>query len=739
MGKGRAADYKMTITRKHLNQGKSCRNISTWLVLLVAIASTLLWTHPLAQRIGEAIPNGTHEAYGPESMDQMLSFWIVNEAGRRIFSNPLNIFDANIFYPLRDSLAYSESMLSAGAIVHPLRLLTGNPILAANLYFLASLIASFMGVFLLVREISHDDRAGIVAGLFFAFAGDRWLIPFHLPGQSVQYIPFIFLFCLRSIERPSLTNLGVLALLSFANTLGSVYYSLFTPLLLVPWAFVLMVARQGTLRNWGLTIAAVSTGVLAALPVFLPYLRVQQALPLYWRFPQAKTAWLTFAGAFREPLAYLDTLFTPAKDVFALSPLPILFGLSGLALAMAKPLSRAGFAKERVRIVGFLVMGLCGIILSLGAVMAIGAKIPGPFALISKLPGFSSMNETYRILIFSTFTGAVVMGAAIATMLRRIEKARWQNLVAFGCLVLISIDTGLLQGPWPVYGNFGPTHLPAAYRWLETTPKGTAIVELPLEPLAWEATTQSMIWSLYHDRPLMNGYSARFADFPHAVNLFPEEIGIETLQEAGVSYVFAHRDRMNSTPAGAQHLAEMERRKDLQPRWYADTLVLKVPPRVQTRPAMPRGRKLDNAKWSIRGAGVRSPLAADGDLTTYALVRKQENGSVLRVHLRREVRISAIRLRLGKRLYGLPQFYELYSSLDGIHWQKFSEDRVTVPPFASYREDPNDSVLDLLIKPTVARIIEIRVPLQYGGGGLPRWGVYEIEIYTDEPIEASRS
>ena len=88
------------------------------------------------------------------------------------------LFDANIFAPAPNTLAYSEHFVAQAVQVLPVYAITGNAVLCYNLLYLSTFVLSGLGTFLLVREITGSRAAGFTAGLLFAFA------PYRFPQSS---------------------------------------------------------------------------------------------------------------------------------------------------------------------------------------------------------------------------------------------------------------------------------------------------------------------------------------------------------------------------------------------------------------------------------------------------------------------------------------------------------------------------------------------------------------------------
>jgi len=78
------------------------------LVAACAVALTAALTYPLAFQMGHVgrVNNG----------DGQFSIWNVAWVARTLVVDPLHVYDANIFYPHRWTLAHSENNLGAGAL-----------------------------------------------------------------------------------------------------------------------------------------------------------------------------------------------------------------------------------------------------------------------------------------------------------------------------------------------------------------------------------------------------------------------------------------------------------------------------------------------------------------------------------------------------------------------------------------------------------------------------------------------
>jgi hypothetical protein len=194
----------------------------------------------------------------------------------------LTFFDANIFYPLPLTLAYSEHFVAQALQILPIYALTENPVLCYNLLFLSTFVLSGLGGYLFVRELTGSAMAGAVAGLLFAFAPYRIPQSSHLQVLSSQWMPFALYGFRRYFETRRLRPLaGAAAALTVQNLSCGYYLLYFSPFAAayVVWE----IASRGLWRHAtvfrDLCIAAVVV-IAFTVPLLLPYAAVRKQLQL---------------------------------------------------------------------------------------------------------------------------------------------------------------------------------------------------------------------------------------------------------------------------------------------------------------------------------------------------------------------------------------------------------------------------------------------------------------------------
>ena len=154
--------------------------------------------------------------------DGRLNAWILAWDAHALAHAPSRLFQAPIFHPLPDTLAFSENLLLPAVIGAPAQAL-GGPVLAYNVVLLVSLIVSGLGVQLLVRRESGDRWAAFIAGAFFAAGAHRWIRLAHLHAQVTLFLPFVLLALDRFWQRRTLGRAALVGVLLALQGLSSVY------------------------------------------------------------------------------------------------------------------------------------------------------------------------------------------------------------------------------------------------------------------------------------------------------------------------------------------------------------------------------------------------------------------------------------------------------------------------------------------------------------------------------------
>jgi hypothetical protein len=126
----------------------------TALVVFVVLTAVHTWPIAAAPAHWARIDNG----------DGALNVWAVNWVGTHLFRDPARVAEANIFFPERHSLAFSEMLLVQGALAAPAIALGAPPVLAFNVAVVAGFALTGWAFCLLIWRWTGSWAAGYVCG-----------------------------------------------------------------------------------------------------------------------------------------------------------------------------------------------------------------------------------------------------------------------------------------------------------------------------------------------------------------------------------------------------------------------------------------------------------------------------------------------------------------------------------------------------------------------------------------------
>src|SRR4051794_14022343 len=133
-----------------------------WLgAALLCAMLAVIHTWPLATAPGRLSRNDNNDA----QLNEGIRAWV----GHQLPRAPSQLFDANIFYPARHTLAFSEPLIVPALLGTPVAWAGGSPVLVMNLMMMTGFALTAFAAFALVYRWSGDVPAGLLAGATFAF------------------------------------------------------------------------------------------------------------------------------------------------------------------------------------------------------------------------------------------------------------------------------------------------------------------------------------------------------------------------------------------------------------------------------------------------------------------------------------------------------------------------------------------------------------------------------------------
>lgn len=477
--------------------------------------------------------------------DGHMYLWTLAWDAHAFLNQPLRIFDANIYHPYANTLAYSENLIGSAFFAAPIIWLTGNIVLATNLTALISCVLCGTSAYVLGRKLHLGIAGAVICGLVFAFAPPRFIRIGQLHMTAVQWIPFSLAFLHAYFEhgrrRDLLFAIGFFSLQALASGHGAAYLFIAIVVLLA-WQFALgtPLALRQRLGDFGVAGAYL---IAPAVWVMLPYRASQAEAGL--RRGYLADAQPTFESFLASPARLHQYLVAKFWGPLVQEPDAFLFpGILVLVLAVIGVASWSPFTKAsannpaRARHIGFyLLLGI----------LATAMFVPWPMEMwryVYWLPGLNFIRVPSRFIIMTILALAVLAGFGVDRLVARMSgRAGAAAALLFGTLMLVEYL------PYPFAGVPFAIEVPAIDRWLDTRPKPFVVAELP-SPSARDVgalvrhQTRAMFHATSHWQKIVHGYSSLQRPLHdrlyRELATFPDPTSIASLREVGVTYVVVH-------------------------------------------------------------------------------------------------------------------------------------------------------------------------------------------------------
>jgi hypothetical protein len=530
--------------------------------LLAVLFVALTWAmfFQLGSARGRPTFDDLHEHLLVASPDGPLVIWILSWSAHALRDQPLRLFDANMFYPHDNSLAYTESMAPLAPLWALLHGATGDPVLSLNLFLLLITVLNMCGGYVLARWLTGRTDAGILAAVLFAFNGYASAQRMHLQLQVMFLVPIGFLLLFRWLERRRHRDAILLAITWAALAVTVVYYGVIFSLMVAVVLAGYLVAkrlRPGPRFVSGLVTVVLIVGVLVA-PFAVAYLGVAVSADTAIN-PAYGLDLIDLLTPSVGSLVHgaLEGIGAPRSEEHRHFPgiLAVALGAVGLwTVALgARHSGRGGepwppMGERRLSTLLLAAAGTVCLVLAFGAA-AYG--VPLPYSLLhAYLPGFDRVRVPSRIAF-----GTIVAGTALAAIgYARLTAPLWRPeddrrsggrwaavLVASAVIALVALENASQTRLFP--RPIGPGD-EAVNRALAAAPPG-AVLELPIatgvgpEPARMEA--ERFLLSTIDWQPRVNGYSGGYPPdyFLRAADLarFPAPRALRLLCELDVRYV----------------------------------------------------------------------------------------------------------------------------------------------------------------------------------------------------------
>jgi hypothetical protein len=493
-----------------------------WLAELVLFAAlAILHTWPLAT-------DPLHLSR-LDNDDTAFNTWVVAWVAHALPTDPIHLFDAPIFYPERDALAFSEHMVVQAVMGAPLQWAGLSPVLVYNLLVMVGYALSGFAMCVVMRRWTGSTAAGVVAGSLFAFNAHLLTRFAHLQALHAEFLPFVLYAFDRLLREPRATTAGLLATTFVLQALCSNYTMVFLAAALIVAMFVRSEPwRRDAGRLWVfLTVSGVVV-VAVLLPFLIPYYRISVNLGMVRRMDEVE---MYSAGLF-DYLTTAGRLHYEAWSHRYFTSTSLFPGVTAMLLAIGALIAGVGWRDARARMA--VAFGVVGVLLSLGA------SLPGYAWLHEHVPILQGIRAVARWGYLALVAVAILAGFAVARLGDGARGRWWWPAVAIAIVGLVNIEA--LRAPMALTRHNGIAQVHA----LLDRDDVNAVVVFPLYGRGqFHGNARYLLDQTRHWKPMINGYSSfvptSFHERAAKLQTFPDAASIAELRSIQVTHVVLHR------------------------------------------------------------------------------------------------------------------------------------------------------------------------------------------------------
>lgn len=518
--------------------------MSTRRFLVVALILYTLLTAVMTYPQVFQMSTGVHD-----DGDPLMMAWALGWIAHQLPTAPAHLFDANIFYPERDTLAYSESLVVPGIAAAPLHWAGVSTIVIYNLVFLSGFVLSGVGVALLVRRLTGHAAAALLAGFVFAFAPFRIDHYPHLQLQQTQFIPLALWAFHRLLDTGRIRDGVRLGACVAGQLMSCMYFGIFlVPYMAVVCGVLLLADRRMPRARLVALAVAAAVVVVCMIPVGKAYLAARKVVGERSR-QEVVIGSATWTAYLAPP--DVNAIYGRVFARFVQPERQLFPGFVAVALALVglwPPFSRTRVAYA------------LGLLLAFDISLGFNGLLYG--VLYDHILPFRALRIPARMGMIVSFSLAVLAGYGLARIANRIQSSRMRALALGTCGLLMLAEYA--SKPLPLYQ--APTHAPEVYADIvrDRGDAPTAVLfEFPTSALTDPAY---LYYSTFHWQTLINGYSGFFPPsytrLVHAIEDFPDERSMDAIKAHGVRYLVVHGEYL----FGQRYetlIPQLDRRADL--------------------------------------------------------------------------------------------------------------------------------------------------------------------------------
>lgn len=476
------------------------------------------------------------------------------------------IYDTQMFYPSKNTLAFGGSLLTQSLIGLPVFIVSRDVVISSHFIILFAFFSAFLTMFFLAWNFTKSATGSILAGLIYTYNPFVFSHFQQFELITLQWLPLIFLFTAKFIEKQKWQYPIIVSLLIVAQIGSSFYYTFFLALILPVYILLLKLIKKVPVKNLiklSLLLAIVVVGVFSYL-YLQPFISVRETFNIERSLDAniSYSAQITdflftsesnklYGWMVNDPLwrsirdSYTAVHYTEHSLFFGLTVNALLF--STLALLVAKKIKGDD---KKITLIFLILLGTAFIFAFGPYVEILGRLIPLPYLIFYKfVPFVDTLRAPSRFMAIVFLALSIIIAFGWKVLITKFKKIALVILVI--TIILISLE---YQSNIPNFYEV-PPNINNFYLFLNSRKDIKVILELPItNSLTFQNYSRGalddtiyLLYALKHDKFMINGYHGFIPEETNALRNrlsinFPTLNKLKDLKKLGVDAIIVHSD-----------------------------------------------------------------------------------------------------------------------------------------------------------------------------------------------------
>lgn len=459
-------------------------------------------------------------------------------------TNPGDYFNANIYYPNKNTLAYNSFSLTNGLIAMPINLIFHNPVLAYNFLILFSYVMSAFAMYLLTNYFLKNGTIAFISGLMFICTWFNYVRIQDVIIISSEWIPLSLLYLFKFFNDRKPKYIFMVLLFYLLQALTEWYSAIFLAYTL-GLCILLNVISKGmeaiNKKNLFLFITIFILAFAILYPFAAPYFENKSQF-LDFKRTKDDALWKAF---------YLDDYLIPKDKIRYIQ---YAFFLFLLFIPLKLKTLKTDIRQIKTAKYFFIILTFLSFIISLGPKLKAFSKvwnIPLPYSfLFDYAPGFEITRDPRRFEILFILSISFLTSLALHLLIEKIKNTNLKKSI-MAIFIIASLMSYTSITNFNSMFQYVPTtdknKIHEIYKWLASLDKNISIYQAAYTSNGFEKPGNSFreavfsYYSVFHWKKTVNGLTwwipPSYQKLTYMKEQLPSKVFLDELRRIKTDYI----------------------------------------------------------------------------------------------------------------------------------------------------------------------------------------------------------